>query len=398
MIKISIISFILGVLIILSTSIKIKRNKRESYTISKFKKYTNNIKLKLSKNKFFNFLINEEDSTNKKLLKKLQIINQCKQAEKIESTKYLSKKMEEHNSRKLIKTNNEILRNLYITKITIVLLILIIGLTVKINLNTMVVNETLNSQSIYINTRYRISKNHAQIILNYIGDDYKIYMKNKNKNGLVKDIYQYVKKNKLELEQNDINIIANIYEKAYFEGRLDLEQILSLLLISLLSTLIVNLYINVKFKICNIKLLSEFYSMELLALLHMNREELNVYEILTELNKYSIYLKPYLTRCLNRYSSDPIVALDKLIKEVNDENFSNFILILKSCLDNTRNVNSDVLKLQRKLRFLNDKIENDQSIQYKQLWLTIAQFPIILMFILNLLIPFLNQLNLDIIM
>ena len=135
--------------------------------------------------------------------------------------------------------------------------------------------------------------------------------------------------------------------------------------------------------------------MELLALLHMNRDELNVYEIITELNKYSIYLKPYLTRCLNRYSSDPNIALDKLMKEVNNESFTSFILILKSCLDKSKNINSEVLQLQRKLRFLNDKLENDKSLEFKKLYLTMAQFPLIFICVINMLLPFLSKLNIN---
>ncbi|WP_368244278.1 hypothetical protein, partial [Clostridium tertium] len=91
----------------------------------------------------------------------------------------------------------------------------------------------------------------------------------------------------------------------------------------------------------------------------------------------------------------PVIALDKLMKEVNDENFSSFILILKSCLDKSKNINSEVLKLQRKLRFLNEKLDNDKSLEFKELWLTIAQFPLILMFVLDLLMPFLSTMNIN---
>ncbi|MDU2121849.1 MAG: hypothetical protein E7E64_04880 [Clostridium celatum] len=391
MIKVSIILFFLGLIFLLSTLVTFKRNIKANYSKTKIEKFIN----KFKSSKLITLMINENDSSNKKLIKKLQVIIQCSQAEEINKNRYRFSSKQASSEVIKIKSSKEMLKSIYLMEIGLFIVVCISGFFIKSSLNNMVVRETLNSASIHNLSNYKINTSDASSILKYIGEDYKKFIVENNIDGLKEVIYDFVVENKLNLDQDDIYIICDTYIQAYDEGHFNLKEIIIIIIISTLSTLLVKLYVNIRYKIYNIKLISEFYSMELLALLHMNRDELNVYEILTELNKYSIYLKPYLTRCLNRYSSNPVIALDKLMKEVNDENFSSFILILKSCLDKSKNINSEVLKLQRKLRFLNEKLDNDKSLEFKELWLTIAQFPLILMFVLDLLMPFLSTMNIN---
>ena len=391
MIKVSIILFFLGLIFLLSTLVTFKRNIKANYSKTKIEKFIN----KFKSSKLITLMINENDSSNKKLIKKLQVIIQCSQAEEINKNKYRFSSKQASSEVIKIKSSKEMLKSIYLMEIGLFIVVCISGFFIKSSLNNMVVRETLNSASLHNLSNYKINTSDASSILKYIGEDYKKFIVENNIDGLKEVIYDFVVENKLNLDQDDIYIICDTYIQAYDEGHFNLKEIIIIIIISTLSTLLVKLYVNIRYKIYNIKLISEFYSMELLALLHMNRDELNVYEILTELNKYSIYLKPYLTRCLNRYSSNPVIALDKLMKEVNDENFSSFILILKSCLDKSKNINSEVLKLQRKLRFLNEKLDNDKSLEFKELWLTIAQFPLILMFVLDLLMPFLSTMNIN---
>lgn len=394
MLKVSIIFFGLGLIFLLSTLVTFKRNIKANYSKTKIEKFIN----KFKSSKIITLMINENDSSNKKLIKKLQVIIQCSQAEEINKNRYRFSSKQASSEVIKIKSAKEMLKSIYLMEIGLFIVVCISGFFIKSSLNNMVVRETLNSASIHNLSNYKINTSDASSILKYIGEDYKNFIVENNIDGLKEVIYDFVVENKLNLDQDDIYIICDTYIQAYDEGHFNLKEITIIIIISILSTLLVKLYVNIRYKIYNVKLISEFYSMELLALLHMNRDELNVYEILTELNKYSIYLKPYLTRCLNRYSSNPLVALDKLMKEVNDENFSSFILILKSCLDKSKNINSEVLKLQRKLRFLNEKLDNDKSLEFKELWLTIAQFPLILMFVLDLLMPFLSTMNINNIM
>lgn len=384
--KLSLISLVIGLILIISSFFN-KKIKRK-YVYSNKKIFT--ILTKIKNSKFIEFFINDKSQSNIKLLNKLNIIIQCKQSERINYNNLNNK-----NKFDKIKSPKEQLVNIFIYQILIFLFVVVLLFFMKISLNKIVVNETLNSRNIHNVTQYRVSTNDASSILDYIGKDYKIYIKSNNINKLKEKIYNYILENKLNIEQDTVYLICSIYEKAYQEEGFNLKEITTIFIIGIISTLIVNAYINVKYRICNVKLISEFYSLELLALLHMNRDELNVYEIITELNKYSIYLKPYFTRCLNRYSSDPVIALEKLMKEINNESFSSFILILKSCLDKSKNINSEVLQLQRKLRFLNDKLENDKSLEFKKLYLTLAQFPLILACVINMLLPFLLRLNIN---
>lgn len=389
MLKVSIVCFSLGILLILSSFIKFKKRRNVNYTVPKFREFID----KLKKNKLLSSLINVDSDSNKKLLNKIQVISQCKQSEDLNKYKFRINRNNSGIENRKIKNSEEVLKNIFLIKISLFIIIIILSFTGKYVLNSMVVKETLNSASIHNDTNYMISIIDAQSVVSYVGDDYKLYIKNNDINGLKEYIFNFVTENKLNVDQETVYSICDIYIRSYGEGDISLEDIGYIFLLAVFSTLLVNILINLQFKIYNVKLLSEFYSMELIAILHMNRNELNVYEILTELNKYSIYLKPYFTRCLNRYTSSPAIALDTLIKEVNNPNFSSFILILKSCLDNSKNINSEVLKLQRKLRFLNDRLENDKSLEFKQLCLTIAQLPLILTFVINILIPFLNDIG-----
>lgn len=384
--KASIIFFVLGIVFIVSSFITIKKSPKHLYTRGR----TFSILNRFKNSKFLSFLLSEDSPSTVKLLNKIQVILQCSHAESLNSSNY-KKSYKKDN----IKNPKEVLKNIYILQISLFIIVIILGYIVKDSLNNMVVKETLNSTSIHDLTQYQISTDDASSIINYIGNSYKEYIKDDNVAELQTIIYDYVLKNKLALDQDSVYMLSDIYIQAYDEGHFNLKELATIFMLGIVSTLLVKLYINLKYKIYNVKLLSEFYSMELLALLHMNRDELNVYEILSELNKYSIYLKPYLTRCLNRYSTDPIKALDKLIKEVGNESFTSFILIFKSCLDKSKNINSEILQLQRKLRFLNDRLDNDKSIEFKQLYLTIAQFPLIIAFTLNIMMPFLSQINLN---
>lgn len=395
--RITIMFLIIGLLLILSSFITFKRKKKNSYTKPKIKK-----QLKLIKSsKLLNSIIKEDDVSNKKVLDRIEFIFQCRQAETMHKNLMYSNgiKKEDSNANIVESTKNtskELLKNIFLSQIGIFILTLIIGLSIKISFGNMSLKESLSGININKATNYGISINNAESIINYLGEGYIPYIKINDKNGLKEYIYDYVKENKLDVDQESIFNLVDIYESSYNSSHLYLKDIVFIVLIAAFSTFIVNLFISVRFKIYSLKLLSEFKSLELLALLHMNRGELNVYEILLELNKYSIYLKPYLRRCLNRYNTNPQLALDRLVKEVNNESFKNFVTVLKACLDKSKNINSDILKLQRKLRYMNDELENNSNLNFKELWLTIAQFPLILTFIINLLLPFMTQININV--
>ena len=100
-----------------------------------------------------------------------------------------------------------------------------------------------------------------------------------------------------------------------------------------------------------------------------------------------------MTKCLNKYNSDPIVALNELADKVDDADFSNFIKVIKSCLNTPKDINTNILALQRKLRYISKKIDNADYVEKKILWLTMASFPLIMLFNVNLILPFIENMD-----
>ncbi|MFR3912737.1 MAG: hypothetical protein ACLTYB_16625, partial [Clostridium paraputrificum] len=222
---------------------------------------------------------------------------------------------------------------------------------------------------------------------------YKEYFKNDDVVGLGLYIKEYSNENKFSVDDEDIRILLEAYSEAYAETFFNYRTFLTIFLIALISTLLVDLTITLKCNIYNAQLLKEFEKLEIVAMLHMGRNDVNILEIIKEMTKYSIYLKPYLERCLNMYTSNTFAALDNLITEIPDQGFKNFILILKSCLESPKEVNLNVLKIQRELRLELENTKKNKVLKQKELYLTIAQFPLMMLAALNLIIPGLTSIN-----
>lgn len=394
--KVVIICSIIGILLILSSFINFKSNrkKKTNYTVSGIKK----IFVKLKNSKIISLVINEDSKSNKKLLQELRLISECKIASKKYKFSFVKKNSDNKNdgvSKYAIDDYKELeqLKNVYISKIIIIILVLALGFVVKLGFKGLVVEQKIHPNTIHESSMYRISGEAAQSTSKYIGQSYKSYFKKGDFDGFRTKLTTYITNTDLDIDEQGIETIINAYQGAYEEGKLNLIDIASIVAASLLASFLIRLIVSIRFKICNFRLVTEFYEIELMALTHMNRIDINVREILTEINNYTVYLRPYLNRCLNRYANDPIMALDKLTKEVDNPKFTDFIFVLKSCLDNSKEVNLKVLQIQRELRLLSEKTDNDKSIEFKNLYRTIAQFPLIAVFCANLILPFLTTIS-----
>lgn len=378
---------IVGLILIITSFIKSRQNQNSvNYRKSNVNRWLDSLR----NTNIISIFSSDTSKSNIKLLDKLKVITQCKRSEKlykyVEGTKAYTQDIKQVEPIEALKTVNLI-------RIVVIICTLALCISVKIGFNNMIVKQSLNIDTIYKSVTYKIAKEDVADIATFIGDDYKTYLKNRNIVGLKEKIETYARDNRLGIDQAGIITMCKIYNQAYEEGKLNIKDYSVIAILAFLSNLLVILYINLLYRMYKVKLLKEFNEVELIAILHMNREGLNIFQILSEVNKYTVYLNPYIRRCLNKYNSDPSAALDKLIKEVDDENFTSFVSVLKSCLDKPKEINTEVLKLQRKLRFLSKKVDNEKDIEFKQLSLTVAQFPLISIFAFNLMLPFMTQLN-----
>lgn len=378
---------IIGILLIIVSYIKpSKKNvRKQAYKKPVVKK----ILEKFRNSSFIETLSDDDKRRNKTLKNKVELINKCK----LSDLQYRQDINISSEYKK--KLHDNMLKNVYLARIILIFIVLVGALILKFNFDSVILKEKFDCNNINKTTQYRISKKEAEVVVNYIGDTYKVYFRENKQQEFYNYLCKFIGDSKMEKDSSDIQLLFNIYKSAWDETRLTISDLVILIILALCSNYLVVLYVNLKYKICDLKMIKEFQRIELIAILNMNREELNIYEILKEINKYAVYLKPYLTRCLNSYTSNPKQSLRTLSKNVANDGFSNFIIILENCLDKPKDTNVEVLKLQRRLRYLGEKIDNDKDLKFKSICLTIAQYPLISVFMANMLLPFVSSINLS---
>ena len=386
--NIIIVCSILGILIFTSSFITFKPKKRDRYKESKKVK----VGKKISNNKLSKFIVglylNSNTKSSKKYINKLTLVGKSKASEDNREI-FISK-----NSDKIVSFDLEkSILKVFSAKVTVFFLVLLVGIGGKLLLSTYVETNLIHPETLYERTEYRLGRQVTESIASIVEPVYKEYLKNDDVIGLGLYIKEYSNENKFSVDDEDIRILLEAYSEAYAETIFNYRTFLTILLIALISTLLVDLIITLKCNIYNAQLLKEFEKLEIVAMLHMGRNDVNILEIIKEMTKYSIYLKPYLERCLNMYTSNTFAALDNLIIEIPDQGFKNFILILKSCLESPKEVNLNVLKIQRELRLELENTKKNKVLKQKELYLTIAQFPLMMLAALNLIIPGLTSIN-----
>lgn len=161
-----------------------------------------------------------------------------------------------------------------------------------------------------------------------------------------------------------------------------------LLLLALLSTGIIDLIFGFRKSIRIAKIEKEFAKIEAVTILLMNKENINVVSLLQQMKAQSKVLRSNFQQCLNMYTSSPVKALDELVTEVDNSEFTKFITILKQCLNSDKATNNQILKIQRNLRLAMEETVNKQKNRSKRIRLTLLQFPLILLLILLIMLPF----------
>lgn len=184
-------------------------------------------------------------------------------------------------------------------------------------------------------------------------------------------------------------VIAQYYECKQFK----FAYILIILLCSILSTLGIDLSLEIIIKY-KLKLVDrEVERLQAICSVLLVSEEVNIYNILMNMLKNSKYLKEQLTVAVNSYNINPEKALDTLSEEVGNKNFTKFIATLKSCLHTEKNLTIKLLDVQNDLNGVIQDIELEDKINRKVIRLTIATLPLIVFLILISLLPVLTNLD-----
>ena len=219
--------------------------------------------------------------------------------------------------------------------------------------------------------------------------DYKTYFRKNKMGDLAKKIA--VIRDEMNIQDSKDETARKVLEtlfQAYNVSVVTPANIGIIILIALLSTGLIDLVIGFNKSIRSTKIEKEFAKIEAVTILLMNKENVNVVSLLQQMKAQSRVLKPNFQQCLNKYTPNPVQALDDLIEEVDNSEFTKFITILKQCLYSDKTTNNQILKIQRSLRLAMEETVNKQRNRNKRIRLTMLQFPLILLLILLLMLPF----------
>lgn len=344
----------LGVLLIILSFIKPKSRVRRHRVIPDSATIIN----KIEKSKIMALIANTSTKDNKKTLNKLKTLN-----------------------------SKLTLQRILLIKFLIFSICIVVALYIRINFAGIIRNDMLNTKSIYNVTSFRVSEQTARALVDLIDKDYLAYVKNNDTEGFMLFLENINKDNRLYLLDEDLESIIELYNSMYSVTNIDLSQVIGIILFSLIATFGMDFYISASYNIRRAEMLKEFEKLEIIAILLMAREELNVLDLIKEMDNQSKYLKQYFTKCLRLYPASPIKAINVLIQEVDDKDFRNFMVVIRSCLDSAKKTNREMLKIQRELRIVLEQTNLNAKNRKKTTYLTMAQFPLIMVMSLNLILP-----------
>lgn len=291
------------------------------------------------------------------------------------------------------------LEKLAIIKVTFFIVSFVFILGVYMNMNTLREEGILNQNNTSGNATLIVGKKEIDVSDNLNFDsllektletvpDYKIYFRKNKMQELAKKIVLIRDRMSIQDPKDEVarKVLKTLFQ-AYNVSVLTPANVVIIFLIALLSTGLVDLIVKFKQSIRSTKIEKEFAKIEAVTILLMNKESTNVVSLLQQMKSQSKVLRPNFQQCLNKYITSPTEALDDLIEEVDNSEFTKFITILKQCLYSDKNTNNKILKIQRNLRLAMEETINKQKNRNKKIRLTLLQFPLMLLLILLLMLP-----------
>jgi hypothetical protein len=311
----------------------------------------------------------------------------------------------------LKRINIRSVERVYSYKIIVMLIVAIISVFIYsqylLNQKSIIIDgSSLNSgisSSSSINYSGNDTSAHQNEIINeilrksiYLEPSYNNYISNNQ----FQHIATIIKKSELALNIDDTD---NSLAKGTMQKFLDIEintsinpmVILVIMIITLLSSKIVNYYCDMKNLIRKSKIEKEIQLLELLTLIFIKNSDISVLKLLLKLTKYSKSLKPYFIRCLNTYSADPIGSIDSLIEEVSTEDFTLFMFLIQQNLISDTNTNIELLTSQKNSSFtMADERYKRKLNRFSKIF-TFLSFPLWLIAMALIFLPLLQYINIS---
>lgn len=215
--------------------------------------------------------------------------------------------------------------------------------------------------------------------------------------GNTLELYKTIK----SIENNDLiedpnnKIAKDILNKIYdlYDISIKPMNIFYILMFSILSSNLLNVYISLKLLFLNVRVDKEVDLLELLTFILIKNNNISVEEILKKQRDYSTVLKPCYETCLRIYPTNPEKALEILTNSVNNTDFNKFIYLVKSTLTTQRETNVELIDAHKNLR---NKIIEERTIRKnsnKGLVFSILALPLSLLAYMVLLMPILTYVS-----
>lgn len=211
--------------------------------------------------------------------------------------------------------------------------------------------------------------------------------------GKINEIYTLIKtiESELIVEDTDDKIAKLVIDKLIEINAISpsLRTIILLFLFSITLSNLVNLYIWFRMVYLESRIDEEINLLQMLTFILIKNSNVSVLEIIKKQRDYSNILKPYYSNCLKIYSINDKGAIEYLKTEINNAEYSKFMLLIENNLITDRATNIRLLESNKNLRNKLIDERNKRKDDRKALALTLICLPLMFLAYVLLFAPLL---------
>jgi hypothetical protein len=217
--------------------------------------------------------------------------------------------------------------------------------------------------------------------------DYKNLINNGQYQELVNSIRRV--EESMSISDNSGDITKAVFDKfiGLQNNKVHLQNILVFILISFISSSLVNVYLAVLTNIKDNEIYKEFKTLELLTIILIKNTDISVKRLLEIHYQRSKILKPYYKKCLATYPAKKEEAINELMRSVGNESFSEFMSLILDNMKGDKDVNNKLLEANKNLGYELDEEDYIKRLSGVSKIFTIISFPSWILAILLLFVP-----------